>query len=67
MNIQSIEALADARMRDIRHEIAQCRRPEPRPEPSPADRLPRLRNRIGFTLVEAGLHLMAPARPLPRD
>jgi hypothetical protein len=69
MNTQPIEALANARMRDIRREIAQCRRPEPRPEsePSSAERVPRLRNRIGFTLVEAGLHLMATARPLPRD
>jgi hypothetical protein len=66
-------AMTDAQVRqhihDVRHEVARCRGYSPRPAqvhqaawryPSgQLHRLPRLRRRVGYRLVEAGLHLLA--------
>lgn len=66
MNPQTITDLASHRTHEIRSQVADCRRSAQRPQArtTPADRAarrPHLRSRIGFTLVEAGLRLVASA------
>lgn len=68
MNPDLIAALADQRTRET---LDQATRPHPCP-PRPACRTgsrphnrARLRRRIGITLVEAGLRLLATAPPVP--
>jgi len=64
MNVHMTHALADQRIRDI-HSLAapgQTHR-----EGRNADNWPRLRRRVGLTLVEAGLHLLVTATPARSD
>jgi hypothetical protein len=66
MNFGMIDILVSSHTADIHRRAA--RRPaahglEAQPA-APAARRSRLRSRIGFALVEAGLHLAATARPL---
>jgi hypothetical protein len=66
MNPHVITDLASYRTHEIRSQVADCRRSAhpSRTRPAPADgtaRRSRLRSRIGFTLVEAGLRLVASA------
>jgi hypothetical protein len=68
MNPWMISDLADSRARDIRRQAEESRtgrlRPGPRPAYAVNQRL-RLRHRVGFGLVEAGLHVLSSARPAP--
>ena len=62
MNFQMTEALVGEHMRDVRDQAIRCRGRSPRPRPDLAGRItrwPRLRKRVGYRLVEAGLHLLA--------
>lgn len=62
MNPWLIDSMAQYRVRDLRHEAAQRpgRSGQPRSRPArPPYRGSGLRTRIGFSLVEAGLHLLA--------
>ena len=64
MNLHMTDALVDQRIRDI-HSLAapgQTRR-----EGRSADSWPRLRRRVGLTLVEAGLHMLVTAPPARSD
>lgn len=64
MNLHLTDALVDQRIRDI-HSLAapgQTHR-----EGKSADSWPRLRRRIGLTLVEAGLHMLVTATPARSD
>ena len=69
MNPWMLCDLADSHVREIRREAAQRRsqaRPrESRPARSVSGGRARLRHRIGFGLVEAGLHVLATTRPAP--
>jgi hypothetical protein len=68
MNPNLIAALADQRTRETRHLTARPHSGSPRPVPQPGSQSPhraRLRRRIGTTLVEAGLRLMATAPAVP--
>ena len=58
MNLAMASVQAEQRMRDVRREVARCRESGARRE---ARRGPGLRRRIGFTLLETGLHLLAQA------
>jgi len=62
MNPWLMDGMAQYRARDLRQEAAQRRgrsgQPRSRP-PRPPHRGSGLRTRIGFGLVEAGLHLLA--------
>ena len=58
MNLAMAPAQAEQRMRDVRRDVARCREPSAHRE---ARRGPGLRRRIGFTLLETGLHLLAQA------
>jgi len=68
MNPYLIAALADQRIRETpdraprRHSFPP--RPAPRPSNHPLDHV-RLRRRIGITLVEAGLRLLATTPAVP--
>jgi hypothetical protein len=67
MNPYLIAALADERIREIRNQ-ARRHSPSPRPDPQPGNRPLyhlRLRRRIGITLVEAGLRLLATTPAVP--
>ena len=66
MNPWMISDLADSHAREIRRQAAQCRTGRRRPGPRPAQGVSRaLRHRVGFGLVEAGLHVLATTRPAP--
>jgi hypothetical protein len=62
MNQHLMNELVSDRIHDITHQAAQSRRPSElraaRPATGHPDR-PRLRRRIGFTLIEAGVRLLA--------
>jgi hypothetical protein len=68
MNPYLTAALADQRIRDSRNQAARRHSSSPRPAPGsgnhPFNYL-RLRRRIGITLVEAGLRLLATTPPVP--
>jgi hypothetical protein len=64
MNLHMTDALVDHRIRDI-HTLAapgQAHR-----EGKSAGSWPRLRRRVGLTLVEAGLHMLVTATPARSD
>jgi hypothetical protein len=69
MNPGMLGDLADSHVREMRREAAQRRsqaRPRvSRPALSVSGGRARLRRRIGFGLVEAGLHVLATTRPAP--
>jgi hypothetical protein len=69
MNPWMLSDLADSHMREIRRQAAQRRsqaRPrEPQPMRSVSGGRGRLRRRVGFGLVEAGLHVLATTRSIP--
>jgi hypothetical protein len=69
MNPWMLGDLAVSRQREIRRDAArrrsQARPRESRPVPSVSGVRVRLRHRIGFGLVEAGLHVLATTRPAP--
>jgi len=69
MNPWMLRDLADARERDIRRETArrlsQARARESQPMRSVSGGRGRLRRRLGFGLVEAGLHVLATTRSMP--
>ncbi len=64
MNPHLIAALADQHTRETRHQAARPHTGSPRPVSQSPNRA-RLRRRIGTTLVEAGLRLMATAPAVP--
>jgi hypothetical protein len=77
MNPWMLQALADARCREMRHDGARHRDRVPgcAPVPAPAlapvraragRRLPQMRTQVGYALVEAGLRLLATAGPAQR-
>lgn len=57
MSFAMTDALVRDHMRDVKHQFAQGHGATGQTDPS--GRQPRLRSRVGFRLVEAGLHLMA--------
>ena len=69
MNPWMLSDLADSHVREIRYEAAQrrsqARPPESQPVRSVSRGRARLRRRVGFGLVEAGLHVLATTRPAP--
>ena len=68
MNPWMLSDLADSRAREIRRQAAGYRTGRVRPGPRQAtavNRRLRLRHRVGFGLVEAGLHVLATTRPAP--
>jgi hypothetical protein len=68
MNPYLTAALADQRIREVRNQAARHHSSSPRPAPQPGNHPlnhVRLRHRIGMTLVEAGLRLLATAPALP--
>ena len=68
MNPHLTAALADQRIREIRHQAARLHSFPPRPAPQPGSQPPnraRLRRRIGITLVETGLRLLATTPAVP--
>ena len=69
MNPWMLSDLADSHVREIRREAAQRRRQarprESQPMPSLSGGRGRLRQRVGFGLVEAGLHVLATTRSMP--
>jgi hypothetical protein len=64
MNPHLIAALADQRIRETRHQAARPNSRPPRPASQPYNPA-WLRRRIGMTLVEAGLRLLATTPALP--
>ncbi len=61
MNPGTAEDLAAGHIRDLRRQATRYRAAGTGPKPSPLTSRhswPRLRRRIGFTLVEAGLNLL---------
>jgi hypothetical protein len=70
MSFGMIDDLVDCHIRDIRRQAAEHRIRAHHSGSRSAggrDRWPRLRTRIGFTLVEAGLRLLPTTRSGPRD
>ena len=78
MSFAMTDAQVRDHMRDVQHQAARCRGRSPRPGqlhdatgqpdpgcPSAPFQLPRLRSRVGFRLIEAGLYLLADG-PQPR-
>jgi len=68
MNPYLIAALTDQRIREIRTQAARRHSSSPRPAPQPGNHPlnhVRLRRRIGITLVEAGLRLLATTPAVP--
>jgi len=66
MNPWQLGALADDRCLDFRREARSRSGRGPRQEQQPAYREhggARMRRHVGYLLVEAGLHLLATARP----
>ncbi len=64
MNLHMTDALVDHHIRDI-HGLAGLG--QPRAEGRSAESWPRLRRRVGLTLIEAGLHLLVTAAPVRSD
>jgi hypothetical protein len=79
MSFAMTDAQVRDHMRDVQDQVARCRgrspqpsqvhdstgRPDPRHPSARLIQLPRLRSRVGFRLIEAGLHLLADG-PQPR-
>ncbi|HEY6297387.1 MAG TPA: hypothetical protein VIX15_17140 [Streptosporangiaceae bacterium] len=68
MNPHLTAALADQRIRETLHQASRPHSRPPRPASRPRSQPPnrgRLRHRIGMTLVETGLRLLATAPALP--
>jgi hypothetical protein len=68
MNPWILSDLADCRVREMRRRADEYRTGRLRPGPRPkyvVNRRLRLRHRVGFGLVEAGLHVLATTRPAP--
>lgn len=67
MNPWMISDLADSHVREIRRQAAGrwTVRRRPRAAPYGVNRRLQLRHRVGFGLVEAGLHVLATTRPAP--
>ena len=68
MNPHLIAALADQRIRETRNQVGRGHSSSPRPAPQPGNHPlnhARLRRRIGITLVEAGLRLLATTPAVP--
>jgi len=68
MNPYLIAALADQRIRETRNQVGRGHSSSPRPAPQPGKHPlnhARLRRRIGMTLVEAGLRLLATTPAVP--
>ena len=68
MNPWMISDLADSHVREIRRQAAEYRTRRRRPGPRPThhvSRSLRLRHRVGFGLVEAGLRVLATTKPAP--
>jgi len=68
MNPYLIAALADQRIREIQKQAPRSHSSPPRPAPQPSNHPlhhVRLRRRIGITLVEAGLRLLATTPAVP--
>jgi hypothetical protein len=74
MNPWMLQAMADSRCREIRHDAqrgagsrhdARARRLASPMAPT-GHRLPRMRRQVGYALVEAGLRLLATAGPAQR-
>ena len=68
MNPHLTAALADQRNRETRNQAARRQSVSPRPAPQPGNHPLnhlRLRRRIGITLVEAGLRLLATTPAVP--
>jgi hypothetical protein len=67
MSFAMADALVRDHVRDVEHQVARCRGRSPRPgqvhdetrQPDSRHPLPRLRSRVGYRLVEAGLYLLA--------
>jgi hypothetical protein len=71
MNLHMSDDLAKYQIDDIRCQAARRRSQAPR-SPGAAPGRPRrqdqrLRHRVGFGLIRAGLYLAAVARPVPND
>jgi hypothetical protein len=69
MNPWMLQAMADSRCRELRHDAPRRpdRAPRPASRPAPAaPRWPQMRRQVGYALVEAGLHLLATEGPTPR-
>jgi hypothetical protein len=64
MNLHMTDTLVDHHIRDI-HSLAAPGKTHR--EIKSTDGWPRLRRRVGLTLVEAGLHLLATATPARSD
>jgi hypothetical protein len=64
MNLHMTDALVDHHIRDI-HSLAGLG--QPRAEGKSTENWPRLRRRVGLTLIEAGLHLLATGTPVRSD
>jgi hypothetical protein len=64
MNLHMTDALVDHHIRDI-HGLAGLG--QPRAEGKSTENWPRLRRRVGLTLIEAGLHLLATGTPVRSD
>jgi hypothetical protein len=70
MNPHLTAALADQRIRETRQQAARLRSRPARPASQHSSQLPdraRLRRRIGLTLVETGLRLLATTAALPGE
>jgi len=68
MNPHQIAALADQRIRETRNQAARRQPSSPRPVSQPGNHSfshVQLRRRIGITLVEAGLRLLATTPAVP--
>ena len=69
MNPWMLSELADSHVSEIRRGAAQrrsqARSREPKPMRSVSGGRGRLRRRVGFGLVEAGLHVLATTRSTP--
>jgi hypothetical protein len=67
MSFAMTDALVRDHVRDVEHQFARCRGRSPRPgqvqgetrQPDARHPWPRLRSRVGYRLVEAGLYLLA--------
>ena len=64
MNLHMTDALVDHHIRDI-HGLAGLG--QPRAEGKSPENWPRLRRRVGFTLIGAGLHLLVTGTPVRSD
>jgi hypothetical protein len=69
MNPWMLSDLADSHQREMRREATRRRSQAPPRKSQPAQSVSggrgRLRQRVGFGLVEAGLHVLATTRSMP--